>query len=150
MLNKIEVLFKELKPGAKVPAYGTDFAAGADLHAYIYEGVITIPPGGWACVPTGIALAIPEGWCIKIIPRSGLGAKHGIRLRNGTGLIDSDYRGELMAYLHNTGDLPFTVHHGDRIVQAILAPAPQMIFRAVGELPATDRGEGGFGSTGVA
>ena len=135
-----------------LPAYATPGAAGADLRANLpgdlrAEG-IALPPGARALVPTGLALEIPEGWEVQIRPRSGLALKHGIGLVNGPGTIDCDYRGPLGVILINLGDRPFTVAHGERIAQMVVAPAPQALFDEVAEIGGTARGAGGFGSTG--
>jgi len=135
-----------------LPAYQTAGAAGADLCANLPEALrdagITLPPLGRALIPTGLALAIPQGWEVQIRPRSGLALKHGIALPNAPGTIDSDYRGPLGVILINLGDRPFTVAHGDRIAQMVVAPAPQAQFTLVQKLDDTERGQGGFGSTG--
>lgn len=136
-----------------LPAYETTGAAGADLRANLPEADraagITLAPGGRALIPTGLRLEIPEGYEIQIRPRSGLALKHGITLPNTPGTIDSDYRGPLGVILMNAGQEPFTVAHGDRIAQAVLAPVVQAAFALVEEaLSETARGEGGFGSTG--
>lgn len=139
-------------PDIALPAYATPGAAGADLRANLPEDQrmagITLMPGGRALIPTGLALEIPEGWEIQIRPRSGLALKHGIGLPNSPGTIDCDYRGALGVILINLGDQPFTVAHGERIAQMVVAPAPQAVFAEVAEIGETVRGSGGFGSTG--
>jgi len=133
-----------------LPAYATSGAAGADLRANLPDrGEIKLAPGARALVPTGLRLAIPEGWEVQIRPRSGLALKHGITLPNSPGTIDSDYRGPLGVIVMNAGDAPFTIAHGDRIAQMVAAPVVQAGFDLVETLPETARGAGGFGSTGV-
>jgi len=130
-----------------LPSYATDGASGMDLRAAVRQDVV-IPPGGRALVPTGVALAIPAGLEGQVRPRSGLALRHGVTCLNSPGTIDSDYRGELAVILANLGADPFTVRRGDRIAQIVFAPVSRALLRQVAELPATDRGEGGFGSTG--
>jgi len=141
-------------PGADVsvplPAYETAGAAGADICANLPGGAaVTLSPGARALVPTGLAMAIPQGFEVQIRPRSGLALKHGIALVNSPGTIDSDYRGEVGIIMLNTSDTAFEVTHGMRIAQMVLAPVVQASFAVVDTLDATTRGEGGFGSTGV-
>lgn len=139
-------------PALPLPAYATPGAAGADLCANFPEALratgLVLQPGARALVPTGMALEIPHGWEVQIRARSGLALKHGIALPNAPGTIDSDYRGPLGVILINLGDAPFTVAHGDRIAQMIVAPAPQARFAEAASLSDTARGQGGFGSTG--
>ncbi len=133
-----------------LPAYATSGAAGADLRANLPDrGEVVLAPGTRALVPTGLRLAIPEGWEVQIRPRSGLALKHGITLPNSPGTIDSDYRGPLGVIVMNAGEAPFTIAHGDRIAQMVAAPVVQAGFDLVETLPETARGAGGFGSTGV-
>ena len=108
----------------------------------------TVPPGARHAVATGFALAIPQGYEIQVRPRSGLALKHGITVPNTPGTVDSDYRGELKVILINHGSEDFAIAHGDRIAQLVLAPVTQAVWSEVEELDATDRGSGGFGSTG--
>ncbi len=132
-----------------LPAYATEGAAGADLRANLPDrGTLVLAPGGRALVPTGLRLAIPEGYEVQIRPRSGLALKHGITLPNSPGTIDSDYRGALGVIVMNAGTEPFTIAHGDRIAQMIVAPVVRATFAQADSLPDTVRGEGGFGSTG--
>lgn len=131
-----------------VPEYKHDGDAGADLRAHIDEP-LTIQPGESAWVPTGVRLAIPDGHVGLQFPRSGLGCKHGICLANGTGVIDSGYRGEVRAKLLNLGAEPFTVNPGDRICQLVIVPYTKAHFWTVDELGESDRGTDGYGSTGV-
>ena len=134
-----------------LPHYATPGAAGADLRANLPDrGTLTLAPGGRTLVPTGLRLAIPDGYEVQIRPRSGLALKHGVTLPNSPGTIDSDYRGPLGVIMLNAGDQPLTIVHGDRIAQMVVAPVLRAILREVDNLPDTDRGAGGFGSTGVA
>lgn len=131
--------------GLELPAYATSGAAGMDVLAA--EDVV-LQPGGRHAVATGLAMAIPDGFELQVRPRSGLALKHGISLPNTPGTIDSDYRGELKVILINLGDFPFEVRRGDRIAQLVLAPVVRATWLEVEELDETQRGEGGFGSTG--
>ena len=135
-----------------LPAYETGGAAGADLRANLAPADraagITLPPGGRALIPTGLRLAIPDGFEVQIRPRSGLALKHGLTLPNTPGTIDSDYRGPLGVILVNLGADPVTIAHGDRIAQAVVAPVVQADFALADTLGETARGQGGFGSTG--
>ena len=131
-----------------VPEYKHEGDAGADLRAHI-DGPLTIQPWESAWVPTGVRLAIPEGHVGLQFPRSGLGCNHGICLANGTGVIDSGYRGEVRAKLLNLGAEPFTVNPGDRICQLVIVPYSRARFWTVDELEESDRGTDGYGSTGV-
>nr|WP_283254981.1 dUTP diphosphatase [Marivita sp. GX14005] len=134
-----------------LPDYATSGAAGADLRANFPDrGNVRLRPGARILVPTGLRLAIPEGFEVQIRPRSGLALRHGISLPNAPGTIDSDYRGELGVIVMNGGDAPFAIAHGDRIAQMVVAPVIQARFAEVSELGETERGAGGFGSTGVA
>ena len=140
-------------PEIPLPAYATAGAAGADLRANLAmhdrTAGITLSPGARGLIPTGLSLAIPQGFEVQIRPRSGLALKHGITLANTPGTIDSDYRGPLGVLLVNFGAEPFLITHGDRIAQAIVAPVVQARFDLVDDLSGSDRGHGGFGSTGV-
>lgn len=136
------------KDGVAVPSYETSGAAGADVRAFLNEPVV-IPVGKRAVIPTGLFFAIPEGFEIQVRPRSGLAAKNGVTVLNTPGTIDSDYRGEVKIILINLGDADFTVNNGDRIAQLIVAPVTQGIFVKTDKLDETERGAGGFGSTGV-
>lgn len=130
-----------------LPYYATAGAAAIDLHACIDADTV-IPPHGQKMIPTGIAAAIPEGHVGIMAVRSSMGARHGITMVNGIGVIDSDYRGEMRVNLFNTTDRPYTVQIGDRIAQLMVVPVLCPAIRVVEELPETERGEGGFGSTG--
>lgn len=132
----------------RLPAYETEGAAGMDIRAYLEEPV-RIEPGMRALIPTGLYMEIPRGYEVQIRARSGLAVKHGIGLTNGIGTIDSDYRGEVKVSLINWGQEPFVVNDGDRIAQMVVARYEKADISIVGELSETDRGEGGFGHTGV-
>ena len=132
--------------GLDLPAYASDGAAGMDVLA---AESLTLAPGARHAVATGFALAIPAAHEIQVRPRSGLALKHGITVPNTPGTIDSDYRGELKIILINHGDEPFAIARGDRIAQLVLAPILQAVWEEVDQLDPTERGEGGFGSTGV-
>jgi len=135
--------------GLGLPAYVTAGAAGADLRAnFADRRGVDIAPGARALIPTGLRLAIPAGYEVQLRPRSGLALKHGVTLPNAPGTIDSDYRGPLGVILMNAGDAPFHVAHGDRIAQMVVAPVVMARFSLVDQLDGTDRGAGGFGSTG--
>jgi len=142
---KIKIVAKE---GAVVPCYKTAGAAGADVCAFL-DAPVTIPVGKRAIVPTGCFYEIPEGYEIQVRPRSGLAAKNGVTVLNTPGTIDSDYRGELMVILINLGDQDFVINSGDRIAQIVVAPVTQGVFELTDSLSETERGAGGFGSTGV-
>ncbi len=132
-----------------LPSYETAGAAGADLRANLAgQDALTLAPLGRALVPTGLRMAIPLGFEVQIRPRSGLALKHGVTLANAPGTIDSDYRGLLGVILINLGDKDFTVTHGMRIAQMVVAPVVQADFEVVQDLDETVRGAGGFGSTG--
>ena len=134
--------------GAIIPEYKTSGAAGADVYAYLKEPV-TLKVGKSCVIPTGVFYEIPCGYEIQVRPRSGLAAKNGITVLNTPGTIDSDYRGELQIILINLGNEDFTINNGDRIAQIIVAPVTQGNFIQVEKLSVTERGEKGFGSTGV-
>ncbi|HPM75749.1 MAG TPA: dUTP diphosphatase [bacterium] len=148
-MQRIQVVLKQLPhaAGLPLPAYQSAHAAGMDLPAAVDEPV-TIAPGARALIPTGLTLAIPEGYEAQIRPRSGLALKHGIILPNSPGTIDADYRGELKIIVANIGDEPFVVQRGERIAQIVFAPVVQTQWQQRDELPDTERGAGGFGSTG--
>ena len=144
-MNPIKV--KKLRPGAQLPTYGTAFSAGADLYACLEEPV-TIAPGETKKIPTGLAMEIPIGCAGLIYARSGLGTKQGLAPANKVGVVDSDYRGEFMVFLHNHGSQTQTVSHGDRVAQLLVTPVFTPGFEEADELTDTARGAGGFGSTG--
>ena len=135
--------------GAVIPEYKTSGAAGADLCALL-DAPLTIPAGSYAMVPTGLFFEIPEGYEVQVRPRSGLAAKYGVTVLNTPGTIDSDYRGEIKIILINLGSSDFTINSGDRIAQMIVAPVTQASFTLTQSLSETERGTGGFGSTGLA
>lgn len=139
---------KRLSPNASLPRYATPGAAGMDLCACLSERV-TLAPGERALIPTGLAVSIPRGYVGLVFARSGLAVKQGVALSNGVGVIDWDYRGEVKVGLVNLGRETFTVEHGARIAQMVVLPVEQMALREVAELDDTDRGAGGFGSTGI-
>ena len=131
--------------GLPLPTYATSGAAGMDLLA---AKAMTIPAGGRALVPTGLCIALPEGFEMQVRPRSGLALKHGITLPNAPGTVDEDYRGEVGVIVLNTGAEAFVIARGDRIAQAVFAPVTRAEWEEVVVLPETQRGTGGFGSTG--
>lgn len=137
-----------IKDETFLPSYGTEFAAGADVRAFI-ETDLVVPPGESALIPTGIFFAIPEGYEIQVRPRSGLALKHQITILNSPGTIDSDYRGELGIILINHGKKPFVVTRGMRIAQIVLAQVVKAEFLIHASLEKTSRGDGGFGHTGT-
>ncbi len=141
------VQLRRLRPDAIVPRYQTPGAAGLDLHACLDEPV-TVAAGAVIAVPTGLAMAIPHGFEGQVRPRSGLARKHGVTVANAPGTIDSDYRGECMVLLVNLGREPFAIAHGDRVAQLVIAPVVQAELQVVAVLDETERGSGGFGSTG--
>ncbi len=143
----VDVPLRVLDPGAAQPRYARAGDAGADLVAR--ESVQLAPRGGRAVVPTGIALALPEGYAGLVVPRSGLAAEHGVTCLNAPGLVDSGYRGEIRVILANTDpDDPYEVRVGDRIAQLLVVPFAVAAFTIATELPASERGEGGFGHSG--
>jgi dUTP pyrophosphatase len=135
--------------GLDLPKYETIGSAGMDVRAAVPEAEpLTLKPGARALVPTGLSFAIPDGFEMQVRPRSGLAFKHGITCLNTPGTIDSDYRGELKVLLINLGDTDFVIQRGERVAQLIMAPVTQGLWEKVDILPSSDRGEGGFGSTG--
>ncbi len=135
--------------GLDVPRYMSAGAAGVDLQAALASGEdLSLAPGKTAMVPTGLAIALPEGYEAQIRPRSGLAAKHGVTVLNSPGTIDADYRGEVKVILINHGGAPFTIRRGDRIAQMVVAPVSAVIFEEKETLDDTARGEKGHGSTG--
>lgn len=138
---------KKLRPGAKLPTYGTSYAAGADLYACLEESVV-IEPGQTKKITIGIAMEVPEGCAGLIYARSSLGVKRGLAPANKVGVIDSDYRGEIMVMLHNHGFETQVVEHGERVAQMVITPVMTPAYEEAGELTDTQRGTGGFGSTG--
>ncbi len=135
--------------GLALPAYQTAHAAGLDLLAAVpADAPLVLLPGQHAMVPTGLTIALPEGYEAQVRPRSGLAAKHGVTVLNAPGTVDADYRGEIAVLLINHGAEPFTIRRGERIAQMVIAPVVQAQLVAVTSLSTTDRGGGGFGSTG--
>ena len=149
MDDKVEIRI-QLDDGARLPVYGSSQAAGADICACLGIGnSMTIEPHRWALVPTGLRISLPVGFEAQIRPRSGLAAKKGVTVLNSPGTVDSDYRGEVKVILINHSDEPFVINDGDRIAQMVIARHESASFVSVPSLDETDRGEGGFGSTGV-
>ncbi len=146
-MQRPEIQIKRLVPDLPLPKYQTAQAAACDLHAAL-ESSATIDPQGSLVVPTGIAIALPNGYEAQIRPRSGLAFNHQISIVNSPATIDADYRGELKVILINHGKQPFVINRGDRIAQMIISQAPQAIFNEVSELDSTERGTKGLGSTG--
>ena len=146
MMDAIRI--QKLRPSAIIPTYGTAEAAGADLYA-CPDQPVTIQPGETAFIPTGIAMEIPKGFAGFAYARSGLACKHGLAPANKVGVIDSDYRGEFMVVLHNHGNQDQAICHGERIAQLVITPVFTPGFLEVQALSGTQRGTGGFGSTGV-
>lgn len=146
--GRFQKLTINLKEGTTPPTYGSAGASGFDLRAN-NEDDITIPVGGTVLVPTGLHMAIPAGFEMQVRSRSGLAAKNGVFVLNTPGTVDSDYRGEVKVILHNAGTEPFTVQTGDRIAQGVICPVVHAVWNVVESLEPSDRGEGGFGSTGV-
>ncbi len=146
-MNEMIINFKKLDDKAMTPSYGTVFSAGADLYACLDEPV-TINPGEAAVIHTGLAMEIPVGFGGFIYARSGLATKQGLAPSNKVGVIDADYRGEMLVSLYNQSKSPQTVNHGERIAQMVIAPFAAASFNCVEELEETGRGAGGFGSTG--
>ncbi|MBM4111415.1 MAG: dUTP diphosphatase [Phycisphaerae bacterium] len=143
----VRIEWKRLSPLARIPAYQTSLAAGMDVHAAITEPML-LEPNRVVLVPTGFALAIPEGFEAQVRPRSGLSTKHGVTVPNAPGTIDADYRGEVMVALINLGRANFTIEPGMRVAQLVFAPVARADITEVSELSSTERGAGGFGSTG--
>lgn len=143
--EKVEVKIKKLTPDAKLPTYAHDTDAGADVYS---SESVTLNPYETKLIGTGIATAIPKGYEISIRPRSGLSLKSPLRIANSPATIDSLYRGEIKIIMTNTGSSPFSIEKGDRIAQMIISPVPMIQWNEVEELDSTERGSGGFGSTG--
>lgn len=151
MSTRVTVEFQLLPhgEGLPLPAYQSAEAAGLDLLAAVPEvEPVTLAPGKHAMVPTGLMIALPPGHEAQVRPRSGLAAKHGVTVLNSPGTIDADYRGEIRVILINHGDQPFTIRRGERIAQMVIAPVVQAVLVPAVALKTTDRGAGGFGSTG--
>ena len=146
-MEKAVVNIKKLNPDAVIPTYGSEYAAGADIYACIPDTLV-IRPGETVLVKTGFALEVPVGFAGLIYARSGLATKKGLAPANKVGVIDSDYRGEVMVALYNHSDKEQRIEPQERIAQLIITPFLQGIYNEVDELSSTERGEGGFGSTG--
>ena len=144
---KIKVQVKKTDPRAVLPTYGSLFAAGADLYL-LSDGDVTIAPGETKLLHTGLSMAIPEGYAGLIYARSGLASKKGLAPANKVGVVDADYRGEIMVALHNHSSLPATLENGERIAQMVITPFLAVDFEESETLSDTARGQGGFGSTG--
>jgi len=145
---RIDVKILDPRMAEQLPAYATPGSAGLDLRACLQEP-ITLEPNGWQLVGTGIAIHLADpGYAALILPRSGLGHKHGIVLGNLVGLIDSDYQGELKISAWNRSSVPFVLNPMERLAQLVIVPVVQASFNVVDEFPASERGEGGYGSTG--
>lgn len=147
-MNGPEIPIRRLSPLAVIPVYATSGASGMDLHAAI-EKPIELSAGEISMIPLGISMAIPPGWEAQVRPRSGLASRHGISMPNSPGTIDADYRGEWKVPLINLGRESFIIEPGMRIAQAVLCPVAQCTLVEVEELDQTERGTGGFGSTGT-
>jgi dUTP pyrophosphatase len=146
---KIEIRQLPHGEGLALPAYQSAHAAGLDLLAAVPEGSpLILAPGTHALVPTGLTIALPPGYEAQVRPRSGLAAKHGVTVLNSPGTIDADYRGEIGVLLINHGAKPFPIQRGERIAQMVIASVVRVELVAAASLSATERGEGGFGSTG--
>lgn len=146
----MKIFFKKLPHAGdlQLPSYESKYAAGMDIRAALEEPVELLP-GSRRLVPTGLQMALPQGYEAQIRPRSGLAYRNGITMLNTPGTIDADYRGELKVLAVNLGDEPFVIEHGDRIAQMVIAPVTQARIEEAESLPDTQRGAGGFGSTGV-
>lgn len=147
MVEKIPVNIKRIKPNATIPTYGSINAAGADLYACV-DSAVTVKASETVMIPTGISLELPEGYAGLIYARSGLASKKGLAPTNKVGVIDSDYRGEVMVALHNHSKVDAEIEPNERIAQLVITPYIMGIFNEVDELSETERGAGGFGSTG--
>ena len=146
-MNRTKVNIKIIKDGATIPTYGSEFAAGADLYACL-DGEVSVAPHATVMIPTGLVMELPVGYAGLIYARSGLASKKGLAPANKVGVVDSDYRGEVMVALHNHGEVAQTVANGERIAQMVIAPYLAAEFVLADELSDTVRGAGGFGSTG--
>jgi dUTP pyrophosphatase len=150
--DRVEVRIVRLAHGADLPLpqYQSAYAAGLDLLAAVpADAPVALAPGGRALIPTGIAIALPQGYEGQVRPRSGLAARHGITVLNAPGTVDADYRGEIQVVLANLGGEPFAVSRGTRIAQLIIAPVQQVTLVETVTVDSTMRGQGGFGSTGT-
>jgi dUTP pyrophosphatase len=148
-LVKVDIQQLPHGDGLALPAYQSAHAAGLDLLAAVPEDApVMLAPGKHALIPTGLTIALPQGYEAQVRPRSGLAAKHGVTVLNSPGTVDADYRGEVCVLLINHGDQPFPIRRGERIAQMVIAQVAQVELVPVNSLSATDRGSGGFGSTG--
>jgi dUTP pyrophosphatase len=149
-MSSLKVAVRQLPHGTglPLPAYATAMSAGMDLLAAVPDTVI-VRPGARSLIPSGIAIALPEGHEAQVRPRSGLAAKHGITVLNSPGTIDADYRGEIIVILMNLGDTPFPVERGMRVAQMVVAPVDRVRWTETDRLPASERSDGGLGSTGT-
>ncbi len=150
MNDQVQPTVKVLKlhPAAELPTYAGPGAAGADLRACLTENMV-IPPQSRALVPTGLSIELPDGYEAQVRPRSGLAFKYGVSVLNAPGTIDADYRGELKVLLINLGSQTYTIAPGERIAQLVVAPVARSLFQEAVRLSPTERGAGGFGSTGI-
>ncbi len=148
-MTTVKIKIKRLKPNAILPHYGTEFSAGADLHALLDGDELVIPPHGTEFVHTGLSVEIPEGYVGLVYARSGIASKRGLAPANKVGVVDSDYRGEIIVSLLNHTDMPQTISNGERVAQLVIAPYLKADFVEADELAGSVRGEGGFGSTGA-
>ena len=145
----VRIAVKRVRDRAiKLPLYMTPLAAGMDLCAAVEEGEVVLEPGQWRLIPTGIAIALPDGYEAQVRPRSGLALRHGVTLLNTPGTVDADYRGEVGCIMINLGPEPFVIKDGDRIAQLVVHQVCRAELEVVEELPASTRGAGGFGHTG--
>jgi len=145
---EVKLMAMDHAVGLNLPAYATDQSAGMDLSAALEEA-FELAPGERALIPTGLAIALPAGYEAQVRPRSGLAVKHGVTVLNTPGTVDADYRGEIKVILVNHGQEPFTIERGMRIAQMVIAKHESVAWTKVETLDETDRGEGGFGSTGT-
>ena len=151
MSTSVKIAISQLPQGEglALPAYQSAHAAGLDLLAAVPEDApVTLAPGKYALIPTGLTIALPAGYEAQVRPRSGLAAKHGITVLNAPGTVDADYRGEISVPLINHGDMPFQIRRGERIAQMVIASVVRAELIPAAALSATERGSGGFGSTG--
>ncbi len=147
----VELVWLDHGRGLPLPRQQTSGAAGVDLAAALAEGeTLELAPGRRAIVPTGLRIALPEGYEAQVRPRSGLAANHGVTVLNSPGTVDADYRGEIKVILINHGEAPFSIRRGDRIAQLVVAPVSAVVFSETERLDETERGAGGHGSTGIA
>ncbi len=147
-INTSAVSIKKLREDAVIPSYGTPYAAGADLYACL-DAPVTIKPSETVMIPTGVSMAIPTGCAGLIYARSGLASKKGLAPANKVGVIDSDYRGEILVALHNHSTKEAVIESGERVAQLVITPYIKALFNETDELDETDRGSNGFGSTGT-